>query len=362
MKRWVTVFDSENVHLIKDVGMIGYIMGRDFGYESTLATYQNGEYPYADKEVKGLKLEFIKRKTGKFDLDSMIWIWKNAKSIDVLQLFHMRRYTLLKLWLYKIRNPKGKVYLKLDGMSPVLARKIVKEFTWKVLLKNLKNCNVVSLEKGNVQEIEEIFGVKILKIPNGYYDDGTLCHFKEKDNIICTCGRLGTYVKNTQLMLEGYTKAFPKISNWKLKLIGPIETEFNQYIDKWKKKNPDVAKKVEFTGEIVDRREINYYYDKCKIFCFTSRNESFGLVLSEASSRGCYLVSSDVGAASDIVSSVGNGRIYEDYSVDGLASALVEECTKLEGESKELYENIAKRAKETLNWESSCRKLAEYLE
>ena len=39
-KRFLTLFpELENVHLMKDVGMIPYIMHKEFGYDSYIASY-----------------------------------------------------------------------------------------------------------------------------------------------------------------------------------------------------------------------------------------------------------------------------------------------------------------------------------
>src|SRR6476620_5530988 len=71
MKKFLTLFPyTENVHLIKDVGMIPYVLHKEYGYESTIASFQNGEYPYLEDDVKGLKQTFIKKifKKDKFNV------------------------------------------------------------------------------------------------------------------------------------------------------------------------------------------------------------------------------------------------------------------------------------------------------
>ena len=60
--RFVTLFlKTENVHLLKDVGMIPYFLMKEHGADSTVVTYRNDDsYGYADDEVRGLKLEFVR--------------------------------------------------------------------------------------------------------------------------------------------------------------------------------------------------------------------------------------------------------------------------------------------------------------
>ena len=61
MPIFYTIFPlSMNVHLLKDVGMIPYVLFRDYGYDSTLVAFQNeANYFALEKEVKGLKIEYI---------------------------------------------------------------------------------------------------------------------------------------------------------------------------------------------------------------------------------------------------------------------------------------------------------------
>ena len=57
--RFVTLFlKTENVHLLKDVGMIPYHLYKDHDLDCSVACYKNSEeYTYADNEVKGLKID-----------------------------------------------------------------------------------------------------------------------------------------------------------------------------------------------------------------------------------------------------------------------------------------------------------------
>ena len=46
-KKFLTIFPlTENVHLTKDVVMIPYVLYKEFGYESTIATYKNNNTNY----------------------------------------------------------------------------------------------------------------------------------------------------------------------------------------------------------------------------------------------------------------------------------------------------------------------------
>ena len=58
--------ECENIHLTKDVGMIPYVMHRDMRYDAILISYRNGDYPYLDSEVPGLKMRFMKKGWSRF--------------------------------------------------------------------------------------------------------------------------------------------------------------------------------------------------------------------------------------------------------------------------------------------------------
>ena len=49
-KRFLTLFpELENVHLMKDVGMIPYIMHKEFGYDSYIASYCSRKLEYFER-------------------------------------------------------------------------------------------------------------------------------------------------------------------------------------------------------------------------------------------------------------------------------------------------------------------------
>ena len=87
-KRFCTIFPpAENVHLLKDVGMIPYVLYKEYGYNSTIACFNNGTYPALNGEVKGLKIDFIDTdknyKFGKPSFHVVKYIFGKAKHIDV---------------------------------------------------------------------------------------------------------------------------------------------------------------------------------------------------------------------------------------------------------------------------------------
>lgn len=359
---FVTLFpECQNVHLTKDVGMIAYILNKYYQYDSTIVCYQNDEYSYLNNEVKGLKIAFLKKVTGNSLQDGIIYLIKNARKIDVLHVFHITsKRSLVWILIYKLLNPRGRVYLKLDADNRI------KEFDFnKKDLKGsikrflIKRCKLVSIETEVLYEyIKRYWEIGIEYIPNGFYDYGVknVVDYNEKENIICTVGRIGTYQKATEILLEGFKIAADEIMGWKLKVIGPIEDKFKKFIDEFFCKNPSLKDRIIFTGAIYDRSKLNDEYRKAKIFCLTSRYESFGLVFLEAMINGCYLITSNIDSSLDITDNKRYGDIFSVDSPCELAKCFINRCNS----EKVLRENCNMVQSYVYNrfyWPNICEKI-----
>lgn len=330
MKRWVTLFEkTENFHLIKDVGQIPYQMHSYFGYDSSIVTYHNnGSYPYLEDEVKGLKLEFIpKIKLGRFSLSALIYLFFNAKKIDVLHLFHHREKTYLNFLVYKWRNPKGIAFLKSDmGLNSIreyegfVPKKRPKYALRQWLFnKALPKMDVITVETQEGHEYASAcypqYADKIFFMTNGMnvermYQLAPLKPFEQKENIILTVGRIGSPEKNHEMLLSALEKL--DFGEWKAVFIGPIEKKFEKNIELFYTRNPHLKDRVVFTGAIFDRQLLFDWYARSKIFCLTSIEESFGFVLIEAMAYGDYILTTPVSSANEITSNQTIGQIIQD--------------------------------------------------
>ena len=359
---FATMFpETKNVHLVKDVGMIAYIMYRKYGFNSKIICYNNGEYPYLNKEVKGLEIGFIKRYTGNSIIDGSIYLIFNSHNIDVLHLFHFNKRTVIYTYIYKIFNRRGKIYLKLDADNKIKKAMTPYSKGIKTKMKKLilKKYSLISVETSKIYNyLKDNWISNIKYIPNGFYDydDKTLVNYEEKENIICTVGRIGTYQKATNILLEGFKLAEDKIGNWKLKIIGPIESDFRNYIDEFYINNPNLKDKIIFTGPIYDRNKLNEEYKKSKIFCLTSRFESFGLVFLEAMKNGCYLITSDIESSLDVTDNKKYGNIFPIDDVKELANCLVTACNN-ENSLYENCKNIQEYVYKKFYWPVICKKV-----
>lgn len=291
--RLVTLFTrTENIHLLKDVGLVPYYLHRCFGVDASIATYKNSEsYPYLEREVNGLKLEFFpKTKLGKL-LDGISYLTKEGKNIDVLNLYHLNLSSFVWSVWFRLFCPKGKIFLKLD-MDHFDLEKLKKPgpVCW-VKKRTVDMAHLVTVESTWMKEqIEPILKREIVYLPNGAWQPPKVENI-HKEKVILTVGRLGTEQKATEILLEAFAKA-ELDKEWKLVLAGSVEPEFEEKKKNFFDEHPELADRITFTG-MVGKAELEELYRKAAVFVLPSRWESFGIVLAEALFEGCYLVGSD---------------------------------------------------------------------
>ena len=147
-KNLTLVFNHiEQEELGKDVFLVPFYLGKQLDYDVTIvyrATETNKQFP---KEINGVKLvplKIIEDRNLPFykqNINNLKYIAKCAKSIDLLMCFHHDRLTELRVCLYKLFNPQGIAYVKLD-LGELVSRK---ESTYKMenlclSINKLKKC------------------------------------------------------------------------------------------------------------------------------------------------------------------------------------------------------------------------------
>ncbi len=335
--KFVTLYlPTQNVHLIKDVGMIPYMLHRNHGYQSVIATWENGSYPYLENEVKGLELFFVKKSIFGRIYDGMHYLKYEAASIDILNIYHLNLASWFYERVYRRFNPMGKIYLKLDmnekGYKDVFRydpRGFIKRAT-------IRGADIVSVENTSMHEgLSKRFKDKLIFIPNGCQtgdpvsEAGESSEITESESVtppkkypvILTVGNLGTVEKATDILLKAFAESSTK-HDLSLKLIGPVSPAFEPEIEKFFKEYPELEKRVTFTGPITDREELMAHYRNARFFVLPSRSESFGIVLLEAASEGCYIIASDACcAAMDITKNGKYGTIVKTNDEESLSEA-----------------------------------------
>jgi len=198
--------------------------------------------------------------------------------------------------------------------------------------------------------------------PNGFYNPAGLpviADADEKKNIILTVGRIGTQQKNNEEMLEAFAGVADILKSWSLRLVGPIEPEFNDYISSYFQSYPNLKGRVIFTGPLFDKEKLYNEYKKAKVFTLSSRLEGAPNVYAEALFHGCKFVTSDIDAADDMTNFDTLGAKYPIGDVKALQDKFVEVCSR--ADKKEMRNHIPKAlayANRYYDWNRNAKKLA----
>ena len=106
--------ESNNVDMYKDVGMIPYTLSRDFGLHTAVASSNMDENAASQLDMEKTRMDIIKLKKCNRFIAGLLFLLKNAGRIKVLNLYHGGKVVVVWAAVYKLLNPGGKVYLKLD--------------------------------------------------------------------------------------------------------------------------------------------------------------------------------------------------------------------------------------------------------
>ena len=94
---------GQNVHLIKDVGMIPYMLYKEGFYEATISFYEDQKkLPYLNDEVKGLKYKKIKKYFGNEDVNIFIFLIQNFWKMNIVMMFHPSFKKILLSYFFKV--------------------------------------------------------------------------------------------------------------------------------------------------------------------------------------------------------------------------------------------------------------------
>ena len=361
MYKFLTIFlPCENVHLIKDVGMLPYVLHNEHSVDSTIASYKNGQYEYIETEVKGLKQVFI-QKAFNSDLFNIIYfLLKNHKKYDVLQCYDYSRTSIVSLCIFKILKwlsfQKSFTYLKLDAGVSIYNLKFDNKFKHYLFLRCVDLISVETKEYYNYLNKKNIFFKPTYYLPNGYYEKNNFeILYENKEDVILTVGRIGSPEKCHDILLNAFAKIADN-NNWVLKFVGPINNDFINVIDSFFLEFPKLKNRVQFVGEVVDRRRLSSIYRTSKIFALTSSSEGFPLVFLEAMYSGCTIISSDVRSAFDVTDNQRTGKIFKSNDENQLAQLLEESINN----DDYLFENFKLTRNffiENYDWKIICKKL-----
>jgi len=342
-----------NTQLLKECGLIPFMLHKNFGYKAVMVGENTGDYPYL-KHLPGLEMDFIPSSNGDANAlveNSINYIEQNYQKMDALIMRGLYPVTCHILQKYKQKRPNGKTYLYLDANSNWMDNI---KWTFPMISNTLALCDVIST---SCYKMTKYLNKKwppfiVEHIPNGFFNASDVQIKKcEKENIILTVGRIGTDQKANSNLLLAFAMIANNIPSWKVRLAGPVEAKFNIFIDEYFKGFPHLKKRVEFLGNITDKGKLYAEYAKAKIFALTSIWEGGAPnVTAEALFHGCYTITSDVDAANDITDNGNCGRIFGINDYKTLSKILLEVCT-----NKKLLQNAPQKsiqfAKSHYDWD-----------
>lgn len=332
-------YNLEKEHLGKDVFLVPYYLGKKLKCKTTIV-YQNKltnrffKDKFRNINLIPLKNIFLLKGLEKisFFISSLFYVIFKGKKIDLLMTFHFRTTSAILCMLYKLVNPNGKFYLKVDGGKDIIdVRKnasFIKNRIYNILLKqsdyiSLETDLAYQLWKKNLNIPEKIFFIE-----NGFDEEELsklslkIRSFKEKENIFITVGRLGAFEKNSQMFLNAIDK-LSNVNNWLFYFIGPYDDDFKKEIKQFFAINTHLKEKVIFTGPIYDKSVLWEYYNRAKVFVLTSRSEGYPIVFSEAYRFQNYIITTRIGGAEDILLKNNNfGKIIDQDNSEQLKSVI----------------------------------------
>ncbi len=365
MKKFNCIFPGlYNYILTKDVGMIPYTLSGFF--ETSITTYPNEEFSYMDSllERENFTINYLDD-TGDEIRDVRHYLKANARDIDILQLYHLR-YNSLPYYIpaYKIRNRKGKIYLKLDANNEFIDFLIkrpgflpgLRRFYVKMLFRFI---DLVSIEtKRNYIELNNsglINEDKLLYVPNGIIRTNT--DVTDKEHTLLYVGYIEKRNKSIDMLLNAIRNI--DLKDWKLVLVGSIEEDMKEFLEDYFK-DETMKDKVIYKGYISDKEVLSNEYAKSSIYCCTSIKESFGISTLEAAYHGNYIISTNVGGSPDIISKTNYGKLIE-HDIKQLEETLQYAIDNW-NEIEENPEKIQKAVYNEYNWDNICEKIRIKLE
>jgi len=230
----------------------------------------------------------------------------------------------------------------------------------KFLIKNffIKKVDLFSVEddesKNYFENKYSFFKNKIVVAYNGHTIDLLnkniiVKSFNEKENLIITVGRLGTFQKNTLNLLEGFMASAKKHS-WNLELAGSINPNFIAEKDDFIRQHPELSSRIKFLGNL-DKLELSELYNRAKIFLFPSLFEGFSIVFAEAMYFKNAIITSPYTSLTNIVNTENIGLIVEPTKPKDIGGALLELINNVE-ELENYCNNSRKFAEINFNWDN----------
>lgn len=339
-------YQFQEMFLSKDIFLIPYYIAKELGGECRYLYTQNLGKTEIPNLLRGVSIERTKNTNQwKVFLQEIV---SYAKDIDVLFLTGSSAVHMLAAFLYKKRNPKGKVVVFGDMEEPQARELNLNGFHYSGGLVGwgkdwltdyfFRHVTYLVANTAAYRLMDDLCQRKhwdgLLHFYPCLDDEKFLSYglkrkpFAEKENIMVCVGRIGCYQKNTEMLLNALRKV--DLKDWKIYMLGPVTSsfdlkeggDFQKVIDQFFEECPQHQGKLVFTGMVYDQKTVFEYYNRAKVLLMTSRHESWGNVYSEAAALGCYILSTDVGGATLCSNDWKFGHKLQQEDSLGLAQAI----------------------------------------
>jgi glycosyltransferase involved in cell wall biosynthesis len=193
--------------------------------------------------------------------------------------------------------------------------RILKQYTWKKLVKKIKNWELESLSNSEKVIVHSIYSKSVYKkvvnqnkihviypFVNQRYFKNKKIKTKNKKNFLLTVGR-PSFLKGHDFIIKAISKLERK-NNKNLKIIG----QKGSHSEKLKKYARRVDVNLSLEDNISNEKLLNYY-KKAKMFIYFPRKEPFGLSIIEALMENCKVLAINEGGFTELAIYSNNCKI-----------------------------------------------------
>jgi len=163
---------------------------------------------------------------------------------------------------------------------------------------------ILAVSKSSEKEILHFAKPKTLKVVYNGVDTEKFKPAGEKENLVVTVGAI-SYNTIDKKRFDTFVKASKYLTDVQFILIGKSSDKSIEYLKKMATSN------VKFTGYLSNEALLQYY-QKAKVYCQLSTQESFGVALAEAMSCGCVPVVTRKYSLPEVVGDTGFYVPYND--------------------------------------------------
>ncbi|MCX8981179.1 glycosyltransferase, partial [Citrobacter portucalensis] len=145
--------------------------------------------------------------------------------------------------------------------------------------------------------------------------------FYDRDKYILAVGDINRIeIKGWDTLIECFAEFDKKDSRWKLLFVGGSASDSGLIKLRQMAERYNIKEKVVFAGP---SDNVENFYRTAGMFVLSSRNEGFSMVIIEAMSQGCPVISFDCDSGpGEIISNLEDGLIVENQNKQKMVSAM----------------------------------------